>query len=498
MPSYGALLLALVAASAAAAAAAQGSQGRSFYSKVASCVAQEVKKEAIGRVAGAVGIAQATGSSPAQDSVDFYTVGFTPGLGCFLTSIITRPQRYAEDPSPGTPAQPPKYDVGAIIAVSPTVSAVTANTFTCKFTKASAAFSPAQARNLAKHSNVGDLNNTNAVFQLPAKLTGLKDKLRCTYVLYDRTGYNYTRGQSCVPTSDPAMPLNCTEAPVFDAPSIQWHFDKDNKPALTSAAAGALSVTCKVNNALLGREDTALFAGPNDGACFPAAARLITPAGPKPIAQLVVGDKVLAVDASTGTAVFDDVYLMPHRDAGTAAAYLNIRATPVRAAGSSKVLTLSPMHHVPTACGATRQQQCLKHTREVAVGDLVWLLQGQQAVLARVDEVTASTEQGMYSPWTLSGSIVVEGFAASTHTAWPGEAQLLQLLPRKHVMPAQHLLAQAHHALQAPLRAVYRALGKSPLALLNNMIFSAMQAVNAPSDELAAAVRVAAQATTAA
>ena len=120
------------------------------------------------------------------------------------------------------------------------------------------------------------------------------------------------------------------------------------------------------------------------------------------------------------------------------------------------------------------------------------------AAAAAALQVTASTEQGMYSPWTQSGSIEVEGFAASTHTAWPGEAQLLQLLPRKHTLAAQHLLAQAHHALQAPLRVAYRALGKSPLALLDNVIFSAMQVLAAPSDGLAAAVRVAAHATTAA
>jgi hypothetical protein len=109
-------------------------------------------------------------------------------------------------------------------------------------------------------------------------------------------------------------------------------------------------------------------------------------------------------------------------------------------------------------------------------------------------QVTRSVERGLYSPWTLSGSIVVEGVAASTHTAWPYEAQLLQLLPRKNAMAAQHLLAQAHHAVQAPLRAAYRAMGKSPLVLLDNVIFSVMEALKAPSSGLAAAVRAAAQA----
>jgi hypothetical protein len=279
---------------------------------------------------------------------------------------------------------------GAVIAVSSQVSLVTANTFTCKFSSASAAYSAAQSSNMVKFSGLADrMNDTGAAYKLPARLTALKDKVRCSYVLYAKTGYNYTAGTSCVPTGNADNPKNCTQAAPFDAPSIQWQFDKDNKPAVSAFTASSISVTCKVNNSLLDRQETSLFAGPNDGTCFPARARVMTPEGSKPIAQVAVSDKVLAVDAAAGKAVYDDVYLMPHRDADAAATYLNIRATPVEASpqASSKVLTLSPMHYVPTACGAGQQQQCLKHAREVAAGDLVWLMQGQQAVLARVDEV---------------------------------------------------------------------------------------------------------------
>lgn len=493
MSSCSALLVALLAAAAAAATTAQGTPSRSFYSKVASCVAQELKKEVVSEAATAVGIAT-TGAKPAQDtidSVDYYTVGFAPGIGCLLMSTITNVDLDLGE----------FYSAGAIVATSPAATRVTTNSYTCRFTKASAAFSPTQARNLARFSpliadNNLDAADATAAFQLPQQLSSLKDKLRCSYVLYSKTGYNYFDGKTCSTKGDPD---SCKPAAPFDVPNIQWHFDKDNAPKINNATSDAISVTCTVNKALLNNDDTMLAQRPNDGSCFPASARVITPEGPKRIAQLAVGDKVLAVDASTGQAVFDDVYLMPHRDASAAAAYLNIRATPVAAEGSSNVLTLSPMHYIPIACGgAGQQQQCLKHAREVAAGDLVWLLQGQAAELARVDEVTASIEQGMYSPWTLSGSIVVEGFAASTHTAWPGEAQLLQLLPRKHAVAAQHAFAQAHHTVQTPLRAAYRALGKGPLALLDNVIFAAMQAAAAPSGRVAVAVGAAARVTTAA
>jgi hypothetical protein len=284
------------------------------------------------------------------------------------------------------------FRAGAIVAVSSRVSAATANSFTCKFTSANAAATAAQSSNLAKFSSLAqniNLNDTTAVYRLPTNLTSLSGKVRCTYVLYGKTGYNYTDGRTCVATGNPDFPENCTQAAPFYTPSIQWHFDKDNKPAASNFTGTPISITCKVNNSLLNNQETVLAIGANDGACFPSWAHVMTPEGPKPIAQLAVGDKVLAVDAATGKAAYDDVYLMPHRDADAAATYLNIRATPVEASpqASSKVLTLSPTHYVPTACGAARQQQCLKHAREVTPGDLVWLLQGQQAVLARVDEV---------------------------------------------------------------------------------------------------------------
>jgi hypothetical protein len=229
----------------------------------------------------------------------------------------------------------------------------------------------------------GEISDPATLFQLPADLSSLKDKVRCSYMLYGRTGYNYTKGQICRP---PGNNENCNDVAPFDAPFMQWQFDRDNGPASSTFSPAGFNVTCKVDPTLLSRKDTALMEEPNEG-CFPAWARVITPAGPKPMAQLAVGDKVLAVDAATGKAVFDDVYLVPHRDADTTTTYLNIHASPVGARGSSKVLTLSPRHYVPTACGAGQQRVCLKHAVEVAAGDLVWLVEGGKALLARVDQV---------------------------------------------------------------------------------------------------------------
>jgi hypothetical protein len=121
MPSCGILLITLLAASAAA-AAAQGTQGRSFYSKVASCVAQEARKEAINAAGNAVGIAQADGSSRAPDSVDYYAVAFTPGIGCFLMSVITSaPEADPNAPLNATPRYTPGVWRQQLCSLNPTL-----------------------------------------------------------------------------------------------------------------------------------------------------------------------------------------------------------------------------------------------------------------------------------------------------------------------------------------------------------------------------------------
>jgi hypothetical protein len=109
MPSHSVLLLMLVAAFAA-----QGTHGQSFYSKVASCVAQEVKNGALNAAANAVGIAQIGGptDSRPKGSVDFYTVGFAPGIGCFLMSIITFAPVTDGSAAPGSPAERTHYQTG--------------------------------------------------------------------------------------------------------------------------------------------------------------------------------------------------------------------------------------------------------------------------------------------------------------------------------------------------------------------------------------------------
>eukprot|EP00775_Hariotina_reticulata_P009577 gene9577-9739_t len=224
-----------------------------------------------------------------------------------------------------------------------------------------------------------------------------------------------------------------------------------------------LNVHCAVNQSLksygnLEELEKFTVAAVKFESCFPARATVRTPAGPKSIAELKVGDRVLAVrDPATGATTYDEVFLTPHRDSSSFATYLNLHIVAQDKQVAPRTLTLSPRHYVPTACQPNSRRQCLKHAGDVAVGDQVWLQpedvgDQQQVVLGTVAWVTVSYEQGLYSPWTLTGSLVVDGVAASTHTAWPGEAALLQMLPKSNAANAAHLLAAAHQIVQTPLR----------------------------------------------
>lgn len=361
----------------------------SLYKRVASCIAQTTRQNVASITNRGVNIAQATSPEPLRTG-EYYLASFSPGIGCMLFSVVAQPP-----PPDGMDQQDYQpYLPGPIVAVSSRAVGVSTDGFTCKFKKTDAVFTPAAVSYMSKNAQdptAYQNNNTVPLYSLPNTLSSLAGKVRCSYMLFRKTGYSYTAIPRCDPSVD-----NCTIPGSIDIGSMQWQFDKDHKPKQSVVVGGTLVVTCGVNKALWNNNETILLAAPNGGACFPSWARVETPRGPKSMADLAVGEKVLAVNPTTGKAVYDDVYLVPHRDAEASTMFLNIHVAPVGADGSSpagsaaRVLTLSPLHYVPAACGAERQQQCLKHARDVATGDFVWLVEGQQAVLAQVKQVSCS------------------------------------------------------------------------------------------------------------
>ena len=137
-------------------------------------------------------------------------------------------------------------------------------------------------------------------------------------------------------------------------------------------------------------------------ACFPAAATATLADGTtKPMRDLQLGDEVLGGDGS-----YSPVYFFSHADAAVEASFVRLEL-----AASGKVLTLSPDHYVPI-------DGILIYAKDVRAGDAISRWTGGGFETDVVANKTKIVADGLYNPYTLSGSIVVDGVLASCHSSW--------------------------------------------------------------------------------
>lgn len=133
----------------------------------------------------------------------------------------------------------------------------------------------------------------------------------------------------------------------------------------------------------------------DDSACFPASATVRMESGAvKTMAKLEIGDRVLT------TSGFSDVILFTHRQRLSHNAFYRIHT----ANGS---LTVSSGHYVYANGGKLLAAKILKRT------DSLEMEGGLLTGITGIDRVSAF---GLYNPQTTSGTIIVNGFAASTYT----------------------------------------------------------------------------------
>ena len=147
--------------------------------------------------------------------------------------------------------------------------------------------------------------------------------------------------------------------------------------------------------------------------------------------DLQLGDAVL--DATGG---FSPVYFFSHADAAVTAPFVRLEL-----AASGDVLTLSPDHYVPV-------DGVPIYAKDVRVGDAVARWDGaafETDVVASKADIVA---EGLYNPYTLSGTIVVDGVLASCHSSWILDG----------VLPPR-VAAPVYQAIFAVPRAAYKLLG---------------------------------------
>ncbi|GBF88795.1 hypothetical protein Rsub_01696 [Raphidocelis subcapitata] len=206
--------------------------------------------------------------------------------------------------------------------------------------------------------------------------------------------------------------------------------------------------------------------------CFPARATVQLPGGrTKRMEELRVGDRVLAL-ASDGTLKYEDVYFFGHRDAASDAAFVRLGLD------GGAALELTPDHFVPVlragaaapASGGVAEAMRgarMTYARDVKPGDTLLVTAGPGALrAAAVRSASAVARRGLFNPYTLGGTIVVDGVLASAHSGWLVDGAAAAL-------GASHALPAFFQGLFAPLRLLYAAVGPEAMQAFGDALASA-------------------------
>jgi len=191
--------------------------------------------------------------------------------------------------------------------------------------------------------------------------------------------------------------------------------------------------------------------------CFPASAIVTIDDGSESgkktqMSDLKIGDKVLAVDSSTGATSYSDVYFFGHRDSETASNFYTVTTA------SGKSLQLSPEHYMyvsENGCNESITSATTLSPNFVKLGMGAWIHTSEGMKCSAITEIQQGEEKGLYNPHTLTGSIIVNGMYASSYSAnndIPVEKFLSSFMSAENVARSA---PAAWHTLFAPVRSLY-------------------------------------------
>jgi hypothetical protein len=133
---------------------------------------------------------------------------------------------------------------------------------------------------------------------------------------------------------------------------------------------------------------------------------------------LRVGDTVEAMDESSGELIWSPIYMFFDADATRRTIFLDIHLQEIQGSRDRRVLRVTPNHFVYATSAALMADDVSKasllHAGAVRVGDTMWVSSESHSVAAasKVVAVEHVPGQGVFSPHTLAGSIVVDGVVA--------------------------------------------------------------------------------------
>ena len=158
--------------------------------------------------------------------------------------------------------------------------------------------------------------------------------------------------------------------------------------------------------------------------CFPSEAIVETPEGKKPIYALEIGDFALSHEG------FSEVYLLGHADNESVIEYIRLTTD------NGTSIRLSKEHFIES-------NGRYVYAKDVKKGDRL-------AYGERVIGIEKEKAKGLWNPFTVAGTIVVDGVLASCHSDW-----LLENLP-EWMRPSASRIPQIYQTLMGPARQIYR------------------------------------------
>lgn len=156
----------------------------------------------------------------------------------------------------------------------------------------------------------------------------------------------------------------------------------------------------------------------DDPVCFPGSATVELISGKiVPMREVAIGDRVKTADGD-----FSEVYFFSHRDAHVTTEFVQLTATSGLVSSEMHTLTASEGHYVHTDRGVVA-------AKNIKEGDTLYNENNEVLTVTKKEMVMA---EGLYSPHTMEGSILVNGVRASTYSdVLPAKVAHLLLLPER-------------------------------------------------------------------
>jgi hypothetical protein len=181
------------------------------------------------------------------------------------------------------------------------------------------------------------------------------------------------------------------------------------------------------------------------------------------MAELRMGDKVLSVRAD-GSTFFDEIYMFGHKDMTAEVPFVLLETD------GGAALRLTQDHHLHVQRPHSAAWSVIPASA-AKVGDVVLVLRSGQTnttVSHRIVSKSTVMDRGLFNPYTLHGSIVVDGVLASCHSSFAVDG-LFSLLG----VP----LPDGYQFVFAPIRALFRFLGPARMASVEFVIDAVAEAI---------------------